>query len=205
MAFEMGQVPDRRVNDRRRAYRRAEEKNLIATAYQEAEAIRANARKEGFQEGIRQAKSEVAKVRVQLNQILSGREEALASVADDIAGLAIEVAQRILKTEVSCDEALVMRLVHDTIQRAGRNVKSLLIKVHPDDVTTVKHSLKMEPIPNLNAEIIVMEDATVDAGSCIVETNSGLIDASFATQLELLKSLFGLHASAAEPGLEGGP
>jgi flagellar assembly protein FliH len=123
---------------------------------------------------------------------MNAREEALLSITDEIASLAVEVAARIIKTEVSCDETLVMSLVRDTIQKAGRSAKTILIKLNPEDTNAVKRLLKEDPIPNLSAELIVMDDPTVDQGSCIIETNSGLIDASFSTQMGILRQLFGV-------------
>jgi flagellar biosynthesis/type III secretory pathway protein FliH len=194
-SIEAGLVDERRLNtqasDRRRGYRRIEEKNLISKAYEEANAILENAQREGFETGLQEAEAEIAKLRESIAELMNGREEALLSVADDIAALAVEVAQRVIKTEVSCDNSLVMSVVRDTIQKAGRNNKTILIKLHPDDTALVKKSLKDEPVPNLQAELIIMDDPTVDPGSCIIETNSGLIDASFSTQLGVLQQLFG--------------
>ncbi len=190
-----GLVPDRRGNDRRndrrRGYRRIEDKNLISKAYEEANAIRENAQQEGFQEGLMQAESTIAELRNAIEHIMALREDALLSVTSEIASIAVEVAARIIKTEVSCDESLVMSLVRDTIQKAGRGNKTIIIKLNPEDTALVKRTLKDDPIPNLHAELIVMDDPTVDAGSCIIETNSGLIDASFSTQLGILRQLFG--------------
>lgn len=195
--LQAGLVPDRRTPergaDRRRGYRRIEDRNLISKAHEEATAIREQAHEQGFQEGLRQAEATVSELREAISGLLNAREEALLSITGDIAALAVEVAARIIKTEVSCDETLVLGLVRDTIQKAGRENKTILIKVHPDETIIVKKALKDEPIPNLNAELIVMEDSTVDAGSCILETNSGLIDASFSTQLGILRQLFGGH------------
>lgn len=181
---------DRR-DDRRRGYRRIEDKDLISKAYEEAIAIRENSQAQGYQEGLAQARQEIEALQASIAQLMNGREEALLSVANEIGSLAVEVAARVIKTEVSCDETLVMGLVRDTIQKMGRNTKSILLKLHPDDAPHVRKALKDDAIPNLNAEVIIMDDATVDPGSCIVETNSGLIDASFSTQLGILRQLFG--------------
>ena len=86
---------------------------------------------------------------------------------------------------------MVLNMVRDTIDKAGRQNRTIIVKVNPDDVSLVKESLKEDPIPNLKAELVVVDDPLVDAGSCIVETNSGLVDASFSTQLEILRQLFG--------------
>jgi flagellar biosynthesis/type III secretory pathway protein FliH len=191
-----GLAPERRTedrrNDRRRGYRRVEDKGLISKAYEEANAIRENAQAQGFHEGLNQAHTAIEELRNTLAQLMNGREEALLSVANEIGSLAVEVAARIIKTEVSCDDALVMALVKDTIQKAGRNSKSILLKLHPDDAPAVKRIIKEDDaLPNLNAELIIMDDPSVDQGSCVIETNSGLIDASFSTQLGILRQLFG--------------
>jgi flagellar assembly protein FliH len=198
-----GLVPERRAatrdNDRRRGYRRIEDRELISKAHEEANAIREAAQREGFREGLAQAATVIEELRQVITENMNLRETALESVTGDIAGLAVEVAARVIKTEVSCDDTLVMALVRETIRKSGqksgqsggRGAKSILIKVNPDDVATVKASLKNEPVPNLNAELIVMAEPSVDAGSCILETDSGLIDASFTTQLEILHQLFG--------------
>lgn len=192
--IESGRAPERRTedrrNDRRRGYRRIEDKDLISKAYQEAVAIKERAEDEGFQEGLERAEAAIAELRKNIAQLMNGREEALLSVANEIGSLSVEVAARIIKTEVSCDETLVMGMVKDTIHKLGRNTKSVLVKVNPDDASSVRKFLKEDPIPNLNAEIIIMDDTGVDLGSCIVETNSGLIDASFSTQLGILRKLF---------------
>ncbi|HEY9746136.1 MAG TPA: FliH/SctL family protein [Oculatellaceae cyanobacterium] len=193
-AVKSGLLPERRsenrTSDRRRGYRRVEDQMLISKAHEEANAIREQAYEEGFQEGLVRAETVISELRDAIERLMNAREEALLSVTSEIASIAVEVAARIIKTEVSCDESLVMGLVRDTIQKAGRQSKSILIKLNPDDVAVVKRMLKDEPIPNLDAELIVMDDPAVDAGSCIIETNSGLIDASFSTQLGILRQLF---------------
>jgi flagellar assembly protein FliH len=193
-AMAMGAAQERRNDDRRRTYRRVEDKDLISRAHEEANAIRENARDEGFEEGLRRAEEMMAEMRETFASLMNVREEALLSASDEIAKIAIEVAERIIRTEVTCDPSLIQALVRDTIQKSGRGVKNLLVKVHPDSEESLKQALKDEPVPNLKAELIIMDDPTLEPGSCIVETNSGLIDASFTTQLEMLKRLLGLGA-----------
>ncbi|MEB3287812.1 MAG: FliH/SctL family protein [Vampirovibrionales bacterium] len=202
--YQAGLVSERRQQsnlERRRGYRRVEEKELISKAVEEANAIREKAREEGLAQGIASSGAVLFNLKDAIDKLLNAREEALEAAADEIGALAVEIAERIIRTEVMCDSSLVVTLVRDTVQKTGRQSKTVLIKVHPDDVTTVKQALKEEPIEQLRAELIVMEDNTVDQGSCIVETNSGLVDASFSTQLGILKQLFGSvprHAASPE-------
>jgi flagellar biosynthesis/type III secretory pathway protein FliH len=197
-----GLAPERRIDrtgsERRRSYRRIEDRDLISQAHEEALAIKEHAQSLGFQEGLDQAQASINELHDFLKTQLSLREQALASVAGEIAELAVEVAARIIKTEVSCDETLVMSLVRDTIQKSSQGQRSnkankrLLIKVHPDDVAIVKQFLKEEASSGdfQGSELLVVGEPTVEAGSCTLETDSGMIDASFGTQLDILYRLF---------------
>lgn len=187
--FETGKLTDRRRNDRRQGFRRIEDQELISRAHEEANAIRENAAKEGFEEGLNQAESLVQELRDTILSLLSAREDAILTAADDIAGMAVEIAERIIKTEVSCDESLVMSIVRNTVAKVGRDQKSILIKVNPVDVKLVKDAMRTDSQLSSAVEVLVVEDDTVDQGSCMVETQAGLIDARFSTQLELLKRM----------------
>lgn len=189
--LDQGLVKNRRLDERRRSYRRMEDKDLIRSANEEARQIKEDAKKNGYEDGLKQAVTDLEDLTKTFASLMNAQEDALNSVADDLAGLAVEIAERVIKTEVSCDDTLITALVRDTIQKVGRKTKTVLVKVHPDNSQALKHSLKDAPIQNLQAEISVMDDPTVDPGGCIVETNSGLIDSSFSTQLEILRKLFG--------------
>lgn len=198
-AVANGESQERRLlEDRRQTFRRIEDKNLLTKASEQAYAIRENAQHEGFEQGLLEAQEILRELQQQFQSLLQSREEALLHLTDEIGALAVEVAERIIKTETTCDEALVLALVRDTLQKAGgggsgggRGHKSVLIKVNPEDNHRVKQYLKESPGPNTNIELIVMDDPAVDRGSCVIETNSGMIDANFSTQLKVLKGLFG--------------
>lgn len=187
--FEAGKVPDRRRNDRRQGYRRVEDQELITRAHEEANAIREAAQQEGFTAGLEQAQHVIDELQTTMQSLLNVRETALVSAADDLGQMAIEIAERIIKTEVSCDESLVMSVVRNTIAKVGQDQKSILIKVNPLDVKLVKEQMKTDSPFSDSVEILVTEEDTIDPGSCVVETRAGQIDASFSTQLELLKRL----------------
>ncbi|MEM0950745.1 MAG: FliH/SctL family protein [Cyanobacteria bacterium P01_H01_bin.74] len=198
-SIDSGLAPERRSagsqNDRRRAYRRIEDKTLISKAHEEANAIREKAELEGFEAGLTQSKAHLESLQTKFDDLLSGRSEALTSVSGDIAKLAVEVASRIIKTEVTCDDLLVLSLVRDSIRQAGPQTKTIILKLNAADIGTVKQSLKENPLAGNQAEIIIVDDSTVDLGSCIIETNSGLIDARFSTQIGVLKKLLGIVQS----------
>ncbi len=187
--FEAGRIADRRRVDRRHGYRRIEDQELISKAHEEANAIREVAAQEGFEEGIKQAQHVLDELNEAIQGLLSAREEALLSASDALASTAVEIAERIMKTEVSCDETLVMHIVRNTIAKVGKEHKSIFIKVNPIDLKVVKEAMKSDSQLSSSVEVLVAEDDSVDHGSCMIETQAGLIDARFSTQVEVLKRM----------------
>lgn len=187
--FREGRFPDRRREDRREGLRRTIDQEIVTRAHEEANAIREVAAQEGFNAGLGEASAIVEELKQAINQLMASREEALTTAADDLAAMALEIAERIIKTEVSCDESLVMSIVRDTIAKVGRDQKSILIKVNSADVRLVREALDTNPPFSQSVEVLVAEDPEVEAGSCIVETRAGQIDARFSTRLGILKQL----------------
>ncbi|OGI18450.1 MAG: hypothetical protein A2287_05555 [Candidatus Melainabacteria bacterium RIFOXYA12_FULL_32_12] len=190
-SFTIQERQERRRGDRRRGYRRIDDRNLISRAHEEANLIKERAAKEGFEYGLAQAKEELRKFGLSIADFLNAKERALEEVSSDIAFIAIKVAEKIIKTEVACDETIVLNIVSETLKGVGKDESNIIIKINPIDAQIVKENMpKMFPYGNKSTKIVVIDDDEVEAGSCIVETNNGMVDAKFSTQLEILKKAF---------------
>lgn len=182
---------ERRRGDRRSGYRRVEDRNLISRAHEECNAIKEGAAKEGFDYGLDRARQEISNLTGAIAQFLKAKELALDSVAPEIALLAIKVAEKIIKTEISCDETIVLNIVSEVLKSVGKEESRIVIKTNPADTTIVRENLPtVFPYNGLDTKILVVDDNDVDWGSCIIETNNGMIDATFTTQLKVLEKAF---------------
>jgi flagellar assembly protein FliH len=189
-AFLAGELPDRRQDDERRlAYRREDELNMIRHAQDEAQNIRRAAYAEGYEIGLTEAQEALDGMLHQLNDVLAGKADMVDTMVQQVGPLAVAIAEKLLKTELACDDSLVDRLIRDTLGKVNRDAKEVIIKVHPDWVEPLRQSLAEHPPTRLKAELLVEADETIDWGSCIVESDSGMIDARFSTQISLLKKL----------------
>jgi flagellar assembly protein FliH len=178
---------ERRRGDRRRGYRRIDDRNLISRAHEEANAIKERASREGFEYGLSQAKEELKKLGYTIADFLDAKEQAMRASSTDIAFLAIKVAEKVIKTEISCNESIVLSIVSDVLKEIGKDETNIIIKTNPSDTDLVKENLpEIFPYGKANAKITVIVDESVEWGSCIVETNNGMIDARFSTQLKIL-------------------
>ncbi|EKE03988.1 MAG: hypothetical protein ACD_20C00122G0010 [uncultured bacterium] len=189
--FIIQERQERRRGDRRRGYRRIDDRNLISRAHEEANIIRERAAKEGFECGLNQAKEELRKLGMSMVEFLDAKQTALEEVSSDIAFIAVKVAEKIIKTEVACDETIVLNIVSETLKGIGKDESNIIVKVNPIDAQIIKdHMPKMFPYGSKSTKIVVIDDEEVEAGSCIVETNNGMVDARFSTQLQILKKAF---------------
>lgn len=182
---------ERRRGDRRRGYRRLDDKNLISRAEEEANAIKEQAAREGFEYGLASAKEELQKINESMSDFINAKEIAFNAVSSEIAFLAIKVAEKIIRTEVTCDETIVLSIVSEVLKNIGKDEAKIIIKTNPADTMLIKENIgKLFPYADKSVKIIVAEDESVDWGSCIVETNNGMIDARFSTQLQILLKAF---------------
>ena len=190
-AFQQPLIKDRqerRRGDRRRGYRRTEDRNLISRAQEEANAIKESAAKEGFEYGIELSKEELKKLNQAITELLQTKEKAMEQTAPDIAFLAIKVAEKVIKKQLEIDDTIVLNIVSEVIKSLGKGETNILIKTNPADTQLIQENIPdLYPYGDSNTKITVIKDEKVDWGSCIVETKSGIIDAKFSTQLQILQ------------------
>lgn len=179
---------ERRRGDRRRGYRRTEDRNLISRAQEEANAIKESAAKEGFDYGINISKEELKKLNQAICELIQAKEKAMEQIAPDIAFLAIKAAEKVIKKQLEIDDNIVLNIVTEVLKSIGKNETNILIRTNPADAQLIQENIpELYPYGGSNTKITIIKDDTVDWGSCIVETKSGIIDARFSTQLQILQ------------------
>lgn len=94
------------------------------------------------------------------------------------------VLERLLHREVDLNEATVMTLLRQVLLRVSDRER-LVVYLHPQDVVSVRE--RRDEFADILRGIRHVEfigDENVDRGSCLVETNLGVYDARWRTQLE---------------------
>ena len=177
------------ADDRRQYFRRNEDQVLLSRAELEAESIKEDARQKGIEEGLNQSAEMIVRLNQSIESLLSAREQALVNASNEIADIAIDVVKHILKAEVSCDPDLVDAFVRRSIKQSGHHYKNVLAKVSPEDYPHLSQLFEQKPPVGSGVDFQIIEDKTVDTGSCIIETEAGQIDRRFTTQLEVLRRL----------------
>ena len=170
------------------ALTRAEE--IIAAAEAEAERIRDEAKrmyeeekKRGYADGIADGKSEIM---MQKLDLIDESVVYMESIELKVSDIVLKAIKKCI-AEIDCAE-LVRQIVRKSLQAVVRTQKEIVVKVAPEHVATVKGRVEaiMVEFPTLTF-VDVQEDARLTGAACVVETSSGIVEASVDGQIEAIE------------------
>lgn len=158
------------------------------------EQLREQARAEGFEEGKaageQQAAQYVQEALFKLNEIMMAFPAAVKKHEANIVSLAVEIASKIIQEEISLQPEIVQRTVETALRRVS-DLEQVVVKVNPLDLDLIlpKQDTFKQLVPDV--QNFSIEGAhTIQRGGCIIETNSGSINASLNTQLSIIEEVF---------------
>jgi flagellar biosynthesis/type III secretory pathway protein FliH len=170
---------------------------LVATARDEADAITAEARARGHEEGLAagmaEAQAHLDPARAALVEARSALDriagEAVPAIEARAVELAIALAEKILHTALDIDPALVCSVVNGALRRVVSRER-IVLEVCPEDEDLIKATLARDQT-DLGAlrQVEIVADRRVPRGGCIVRTVEGEIDARVEQQLERAATL----------------
>lgn len=170
--------------------------DIIATAEADAARIREEAKvafeeekKRGYDEGLQNGKMEIAMQKLeQVDQSVAFMESVEQKMADVVLK-----ALKSFVVEVG-DKELVLQIVRKTMNAVIRTQRQVVLKVAPDMVETVRAKIAEFRVSYPTIESFdVVEDPRLKGVSCILETESGVADASIETQLAAIEKSLQKH------------
>ncbi|MGE5588580.1 MAG: FliH/SctL family protein [Clostridia bacterium] len=175
-------------------------KARLDEATQESARILKEAYDKGYEDGRAEATARVMERAKEFLEYLESlvrgvaetAENAVRAAEDTVALLAIEVAEKILRHEVSIDGSVVLEMVRESVEKAKAG-GSIKIRVSAWDLDRVKDFRdELIKIADDVESIEIIEDPRVEPGGCIVDTEFGSVDARLGTQLrEIRRAFFG--------------
>ena len=182
---------ERRRGDRRRGYRRIEDRSLVSRAHEEAKIIKEQAAKDGFEKGISKADQELGELKEAIKNIIGIKEEAYNYYKNDIAIIAVQVAQKILHTQVKLDSETIIDITTNVIKEISDEESKITFIINPADEFVLSEAFEKNSVfKNKRATMLVQTSDEIERGSCKVITSSGQIDATFSSQLNIIKKAF---------------
>ncbi|MBR2216283.1 MAG: flagellar assembly protein FliH [Selenomonadaceae bacterium] len=178
---------------------------LMADTQKEVAALREETKREAHEEGYRvgheEGESAVRKEMADFIKATNEQAERILQTAKDatrdylveadhtVAELAMHIAEKILPQHFIDVPQVVLPLVRDALKRV-QDQKEIVIHVPPDSYEFVLMARDefRAMLPGGNASLTVHSDDSLHPGDCLIETESGSVDARLATQLELIRN-----------------
>lgn len=179
---------------------RAEAERTLFDARSKAEAIREEARQQGYAAGAATARQEVeaelraiwdrqtfaikGNIQAIIDSIIEAREELWHETEQEMVALVLDIARKVIKTEVKQNPEVIVEMIRHAMRRVV-DKDSIRIRVSPEDVGVVREQREdllriLDGIRHLEID----DDRRIGRGGCVIETNAGTIDARVETQFE---------------------
>ena len=175
---------------------------ILAQAKQEAEEMKAKAYQEGLQlgitkgqeEGKKEALAQLVPLNKTLKNLIEGIENTQTAILKkqekEILHLCIQMAQKIIHTEIQQNSQILLANLREGLQSVGRH-KITAIKLNPHDLDLIQNTHQDIPQSILNLkEVDFKADPNLLPGGCLIQTDLGYVDASIENQFQELKKTF---------------
>lgn len=189
--IEFKERSERRRGDRRRGYRRIDERTLVSRAQAEAQNIKELSAKEGYKNGLEEAQKDIGALKAAIGEFLNSKSEVYDYISKDILEIALDVAKKIIKREVSLDNTVLKSVIQEVIDEIDVDEQKVTLNVHPDEITLARSFMpEILAQSQMDAKVIIVGDEDMEKGSCKVTASNGVIDANFSTQLTIIQNAF---------------
>jgi len=141
----------------------------------------------GREAGIKQMGPAVQTIKRLIEEITAVRDHYAKTIERDIETLALAVARRILRQEISGRPEWLTDRIREAIQKLGKT-ESLTIRLHPKDLERLRTDLPgAAELFDGSPRVLWETDAALHPGECVVSTQERIIDARIDSQLEIIR------------------
>lgn len=176
----------------------SEARTVLESAEAEAQKLLAESKENGYREGyesgyiegLMKAQSIIDEAAA-LKEFLDKRKEEIYKEAEEqVLQLVLEIAKKVIGIEISQNKEAVVSLVNQALQKCTFK-KELVLKVSPQDLAIVAENKdRICKMVEGISDIEIIPDASLDRGSCIVETASGEVNSSIDVQTKEIERVF---------------
>ena len=144
-------------------------------------------REAGYKEGKAEVSRLIERLHTMLERTMDKRQQILAETEQQIVDLVLLMTRKVVKVISENQRNVVTsNIIHALRKVKGRT--DVILRVNLADVgLTTEHTKDFLAAAENIKNITVVEDLSVDAGGCIIETDFGSVDARIASQLHELE------------------
>lgn len=147
----------------------------------------ASGEKAGREFGLKQVEATHQLLSRLLEEFQALKPSLMKSAENEILQLALAVAKRILRKEISESPERLLTAIHAAIQKMGQ-VETLVIHLHPQDLERLRKERDQVVEWIGKAQWLRMEpDVALQLGECVIESNDQIVDLRIDSQLAVIE------------------
>ncbi len=149
----------------------------------ECETLKEKAIEEGFNEGLKKWNEQLALLEKEMSAIRKEMEEATVP-------LVLAALRKIIGRELEINPQAIVDVVVTALKRVSQQHK-IVIHVNPSDLEIVdQYRQRLKDVFEHLHSLTISPRADVEKGGCIIETETGILNAQLSHQLEALETAF---------------
>ena len=170
------------------------EKSEVLTAQEnkaveeEINKLRQKAYEEGFhkgqQDGVASGQQQVGQAVNSLVSVFNALAKPLKhtdeKLEEELVNLAVSIAKQIVRRELKTDPAQIVAVVKESLSVIPSSAQQVRVYLNPEDAELVR---KIIPLNAGERNWDIVDDPVLSRGSCRVETEATVVDASFESRI----------------------
>lgn len=150
---------------------------------EEAEKLKIQAQKEGFEEGFKSWAEAVALLETEIEKVRADVEKMLASVA-------LKAAKKIIGREIEVSEDAIVDIVSTSLKAVSQHKKITIYANKKDLAILESNRSRLKELFESLESLSLRERADIDTGGCVIETEGGIINAQLENKWRVLEKAF---------------
>jgi type III secretion protein L len=149
----------------------------------ECEALKEEAQKAGYEEGFRSWFDHLAKLELEITRVRDEMQKMMVPIA-------IKAAQKIVGKSLEINEDIIVDIVSASLKPVTTH-KKITIYVNKKDLEILeKNKQKLKQLFEVLETFTLRERGDLTPGSCVIETEGGIINAQIENQWRTLEKAF---------------
>ena len=145
---------------------------------------------EGLAAAEHKTRKAMARLEAVLNELTTLRKQIYAETEAEVVELVLAVVRKVICAEVRTNPQVIAGVLSEALQKV-ESYQKLLIRMHPKDLEFFEHNrLKFTAVTEDSESVKLEADSSIGRGGCVVETESGSIDARIEKQLNVIEESF---------------
>ncbi|MGN0318967.1 MAG: FliH/SctL family protein [Lachnospira sp.] len=172
----------------------AEANKVLEEANEESARISEDARNRGYEEGLRNAQSEIDSLKQQLEEEYNSKVAALTKETEEykkklepeLVDVITDVFRSVILTVAEDNQEIILHLINGVMRNVD-NSHDFVIKVSSQDYRfLIDNQGKIYTAISKDINIDIVEDSTMERNQCIIETDTGVFNCGLDIELNNL-------------------